>query len=31
MTGGRLKRVEEYRDETFCFIYGGREDINIRN
>ena len=32
MTGGRLKRVEQYLDnETFCFTYGdGLSDINIR-
>lgn len=31
MTGGRLKRVEQYiKDETFCFTYGdGVSDINI--
>lgn len=32
MTGGRLKRVQEFieKDETFCFTYGdGLSDINI--
>lgn len=31
MTGGRLKRVEQYLDdETFCFTYGdGLSDVNI--
>ena len=31
MTGGRLKRVQEYiQNETFCFTYGdGVADINI--
>lgn len=32
MTGGRLSRVREYLDETFCFTYGdGVGDINIRS
>ncbi|MHA7646497.1 glucose-1-phosphate cytidylyltransferase [Nitrosopumilus sp. S4] len=33
MTGGRLKRVQEYvEDETFCFTYGdGVVDVNIEN
>lgn len=33
MTGGRLKRVENYVDgETFCFTYGdGVSDVNIKN
>jgi len=33
MTGGRLKRVQEYvEDETFCFTYGdGVADVNIKN
>jgi glucose-1-phosphate cytidylyltransferase len=33
MTGGRLKRVEEYiGDETFCLTYGdGVTDLNIAN
>jgi len=33
MTGGRLKRVEEYlkEDDTFCFTYGdGLSDVNIK-
>ena len=31
MTGGRLGRVREFLDETFCFIYGdGVADINIK-
>ena len=32
MTGGRLKRVEQYiKDDTFCFTYGdGLADIDIR-
>ena len=30
MTGGRLKRIQDYVDETFCFTYGdGVSDINI--
>lgn len=30
MTGGRIKRVEKYVDETFCLTYGdGLSDINI--
>ena len=30
MTGGRLKRVEKYLDDTFCFTYGdGLSDVNI--
>lgn len=30
MTGGRLKRIEKYVDETFCLTYGdGLSDINI--
>jgi len=33
MTGGRLKRIEKYVDDTtFCFTYGdGVSDINISN
>lgn len=33
MTGGRLKRVQEYvGEETFCFTYGdGVGDVNIRD
>lgn len=34
MTGGRLKRVEQYvkDEESFCFTYGdGVSDINIKN
>lgn len=30
MTGGRLKRVQEYIDDDFCFTYGdGVSDVNI--
>jgi len=30
MTGGRLKRVSEYLDDTFCMTYGdGVSDVNI--
>ena len=30
MTGGRLKRVSKYINETFCFTYGdGLADVNI--
>jgi glucose-1-phosphate cytidylyltransferase len=30
MTGGRLKRVREYLDDTFCFTYGdGVADVDI--
>lgn len=30
MTGGRLKRVKDYLDDTFCMTYGdGLSDINI--
>lgn len=32
MTGGRLKRIKNYVDDTFCFTYGdGLSDINISN
>jgi len=33
MTGGRLKRVQEYvENETFCFTYGdGLSDISVKN
>ena len=32
MTGGRLKRVQEHIDDTFCVTYGdGLSDININN
>ena len=32
MTGGRLKRVKDYLDDTFCFTYGdGLSDINIKD
>ncbi|KGG16341.1 MULTISPECIES: glucose-1-phosphate cytidylyltransferase [unclassified Prochlorococcus] len=32
MTGGRLARVSDYLDETFCFTYGdGVADINIKS
>jgi len=31
MTGGRLKRVARYLDDTFCFTYGdGVSDIDLR-
>lgn len=31
MTGGRIKRVADYVDDTFCLTYGdGVSDINIR-
>jgi glucose-1-phosphate cytidylyltransferase len=31
-TGGRLKRVSKYLDDTFCFTYGdGLSDVNISN
>ena len=31
MTGGRLGRVRDYLDETFCFTYGdGVANVNIR-
>jgi glucose-1-phosphate cytidylyltransferase len=30
MTGGRLKRVREYLDDTFCFTYGdGVADVDV--
>jgi glucose-1-phosphate cytidylyltransferase len=30
MTGGRLKRVQDYIDDDFCFTYGdGVSDVNI--
>ena len=32
LTGGRLKRVKKYLDDTFCFTYGdGLGNINISN
>ena len=32
LTGGRLRRVREYLDSTFCFTYGdGVGDVNIRS
>jgi len=32
MTGGRIKRIEKYVDETFCLTYGdGLSDVNIHN
>lgn len=32
MTGGRIKRVEKYIDDTFCLTYGdGLTDLNIAN
>jgi glucose-1-phosphate cytidylyltransferase len=32
MTGGRLKRVRQHIDGTFCFTYGdGLSDVNITN
>ena len=31
MTGGRLKRIEKYIDDDFCFTYGdGLSDVNIK-
>lgn len=31
MTGGRVKRIQEYIDDTFCLTYGdGVADINIK-
>ena len=31
-TGGRIKRVQEYLDDTFCLTYGdGLSNINIKN
>jgi glucose-1-phosphate cytidylyltransferase len=31
MTGGRLKRIQKYVDDDFCFTYGdGLSDINIQ-
>ena len=30
MTGGRIKRIEKYVDDTFCLTYGdGLSDVNI--
>lgn len=32
MTGGRVKRIEDYIDDTFCLTYGdGVADLNINN
>ena len=32
MTGGRLKRIQEHIDDTFCVTYGdGLSDVNINN
>ena len=32
MTGGRIKRIQEHIDDTFCVTYGdGLSDININN
>jgi len=32
MTGGRIKRIKKYTDETFCLTYGdGLGDVNIAN
>ena len=32
MTGGRIKRIKKYADETFCLTYGdGLSDVNILN
>ena len=32
MTGGRVKRIKDYIDGTFCLTYGdGLSDVNIRN
>ena len=30
MTGGRIKKIQKYIDETFCFTYGdGLSNVNI--
>lgn len=32
MTGGRIKRIQNYIDDTFCLTYGdGVSDVNIKN
>ena len=32
MTGGRIKRIQDHIDETFCLTYGdGLSDVNIKN
>jgi|TARA_B110000467_G_C18328404_1_gene491012 glucose-1-phosphate cytidylyltransferase len=32
MTGGRIKRIEKYVDDTFCLTYGdGLSDVNIHD
>ena len=32
MTGGRLKRISNYVEDTFCFTYGdGLSDVNLAN
>ena len=32
MTGGRIKRIQEHIDDTFCVTYGdGLSDVNINN
>ena len=32
MTGGRIKRIQEHIDDTFCLTYGdGLSDVNINN
>ena len=32
MTGGRIKRIQNHIDETFCLTYGdGVSDVNIRD
>ena len=32
MTGGRIKRIQNYIDDTFCLTYGdGVSDVNINN
>ena len=32
MTGGRLKRIQDYVDDTFCVTYGdGLSDVNINH
>ena len=32
MTGGRLKRLKKYLNETFLFTYGdGISNVNLRN
>ena len=32
MTGGRIKKIQDYVDDTFCLTYGdGLSDVNIKN